>query len=127
MTNRSGGGPRGAEGLSLPEDDSTLGQVVGTQLDEHLVAGGDADVVASHFPGDVSDDLVGSLAGLDFESKHGVRQRGLNGGFDLYDVAFWHQRPSNGYCEDPTGPSGGVQGIYHSAAERSTGLFPGDV
>ena len=42
--------------LSVSVGDSPAGQVVGRQLNLHLVAGEDADVVLAHLPGDGGED-----------------------------------------------------------------------
>ena len=47
-------------------------EVVGRELDLHPVAGGDADVVHAHLPGDVSQHLVPVLQ---LDTEHGVGQR----------------------------------------------------
>src|SRR6476659_6789373 len=57
--------------LPQPIDDATPGEVVGGKLDEHLVAGQDADEVLPHLAGDVGEDL---MLVLELDLEHGVGQ-----------------------------------------------------
>src|SRR5690349_16528276 len=52
-----------------PEHDPRARQVVRRQLDRHLVAGQDADVVHAHLPGDVAEH---HMAVLELHAKRGV-------------------------------------------------------
>src|SRR4029450_1561880 len=54
--------------------DATSTEVVGRELNLHLVAGEDADVIHAHLAGDVGQNLV---AVLQLDTKHGIRE-----GFD---------------------------------------------
>src|SRR5680860_2563 len=58
--------------LLVPVGDATPAEVVGSELDLHLVAGEDPDVVHPHLPGDVGEHLVPVL---ELDTEHGVRKR----------------------------------------------------
>src|SRR5512142_895260 len=55
--------------LLVAVGDAASSQVVGRELDLHLVAGRDADVVHAHLAGDVSEHLVPVLK---LDTEHGV-------------------------------------------------------
>ena len=63
--------------------DSTAVQVVWTQLDLHAVAGQDADVVAAHLAGDVTEHIV-SVVQFDPEHRVGESLGDLSLHFDLF-------------------------------------------
>src|SRR4029078_7910222 len=65
--------------------DSPSGEVVGSELDLHLVAGCDADVIHAHLAGDVSEHLVPVLQ---LDTEHGIRQRFGDGAFHQDHVVF---------------------------------------
>src|SRR5690242_16391126 len=65
--------------------DATSGEVVRRELDLHLVARSDADVVHAHLPGYVSEHLVPVFQ---LDAKHGVRQRFDNRAFDQNRVVL---------------------------------------
>src|SRR6185503_18370908 len=58
--------------LLVPIGDAAAAEVVGRELDLHAVAREDPDVVHSHLPRDVGEDLVPVL---ELDAEHGVGQR----------------------------------------------------
>src|SRR5204863_9266905 len=67
------------------------GEVVSRQLDLHLVAGEDADVVLPHLSRDRREDAV---AAVDLHPEHGARQRLDDLAFDLDLLLFLGQSSS---------------------------------
>ncbi len=65
--------------LSVTECDPAARQVVWRELDLHLVAGGDADVVHAHLSRDMGKHLVPVF---EFDTEHGIGQRFNNRAFD---------------------------------------------
>jgi hypothetical protein len=63
-------------------------EVVGGQLDDHPVAGEDADVVHAHLPGDVRQDAV---AVGQLHPEHGVREGFDDGPLDLDGAVLLRQ------------------------------------
>jgi hypothetical protein len=55
----------------MAERDTALGQVVGRQVDRHLVAGDDADMVLAHLAAGVGDELMPVVQG---HAKARIRQ-----------------------------------------------------
>src|SRR3954469_646245 len=66
--------------LLVPVCDPAAVEVVGRELDDHAVAGEDADVVHAHLPRDVREDLV---AVGELDPEHGVREGLDNRALDL--------------------------------------------
>src|SRR5690242_20577614 len=73
--------------LLVAVDDATAGQVVGRQLDRHLVPGKDLDEVHPHLPGDVGEHHV---LVLEFDPEHRVGQGLDHRAFDLDAFFFRH-------------------------------------
>ena len=71
---RRGAGDRGRAAASWHEaiGDAALGQIVGRQLDQHLVADQHADAVLAHLAGGVAEDFV---VVLQPHAEHGVGQK----------------------------------------------------
>src|SRR5690242_18953347 len=70
--------------LSVSVGEAAAGQVVRRELDLHLVAGKNPDVVLAHLPGDGREDLMTSL---DLHPEHRARERLGDLAFDL-DLLF---------------------------------------
>src|SRR4029079_6579395 len=79
--------------------DAAAGQVVGRELDLHLVAGQDPDVVHAHLPRDVREHLV---AVLELYSEHGVGQW-------LDHCSLHEDRVVLGLCDGAPPGAGGAQ------------------
>src|SRR5690242_1738469 len=71
--------------LSVSVGDAAAGQVVRRELDLHLVAGKDPDVVLAHLPGDGREDR---MTALDLHPEHRARERLGDLAFDL-DLLFF--------------------------------------
>src|SRR3954469_21382804 len=71
--------------LSVSVGDAAAGQVVRRQLDLHLVAGEDADVVLAHLSGDGGED---GMTAVDLHPEHRARERLGDLAFDL-DLLFF--------------------------------------
>src|ERR1700733_8972130 len=70
--------------------DATLAQVVGRHLDQHLVAGKDADAVLAHAAGGVGDDL---MLVLELDAEGGVREQLRHDTGKLQHFFFRHSLP----------------------------------
>jgi hypothetical protein len=79
---------RSARAIGLPllvaVGDSTSGEIVGSEFDLDSVAGKDADVVSAHLARDMPEN---SMAILELDPEHGVRQ-GLGNGAFKHDRVF---------------------------------------
>lgn len=73
--------------LLLPESDPGLGEIVRGELESYFVTRNDADVVLTHFSGDVSQDR-GSVREL--YAEHCPRQDVRDGAFGFDAVFFRH-------------------------------------
>jgi hypothetical protein len=75
----------------MPEDDASLGQIVGRHFHLHFISSGDPDEVLPHFAADVRKDFVSVLK---FHTVHGGGQNLINGSVDLNKILVflsWHK------------------------------------
>src|SRR6185503_6599093 len=99
-----------------PVDDPAGGEVVGGQLDEHLVAGQDADEVLAHLARDVGEHLV---LVLELHPEHGVREVLDHGRLDL-DRLFLLRQARVPICHtDQTAMPSGCAGKPSTRGPRS--------
>lgn len=66
---------------------AAFGKIVRADVDGHTISGKDANVVFSHFTGNMGDDLV---VVFELDPKHGVGQRVDNFAFELNFIFFCH-------------------------------------
>ena len=71
--------------LFVPERYTPLRQVIGRHLHFYLISGKDLDVVHTHLPRNVGQDLV---AVLELDLEHRVRQRFKDRALKLDDILF---------------------------------------
>ena len=78
--------------LLVAVDDSAAREVVGRELHDYSIGRENADVVLTHLPADVRENLV---AVLQLHLEHGVRQCLENGALDFDGTVFLGQDPSH--------------------------------
>lgn len=78
--------------MILPaESNAAAGQIVGGHFHGDRVTRKDANVVLSHFAGDMGEDVVLVSAGVHLHAKHRVGQRRDDYTLDLDGISFSHE------------------------------------